>query len=292
MANSKEVRNRIKSVTATQQITKAMKMVAASKLGKAQRQILQLRPYAEKLTTILGSILARSEQDLVKTYTQERPVNKLLLVVISSDKGLCGAFNMNIFKKTLHYIQGTYNLSLQQITLLPIGKKALDYFQKRNFTLIKAYARLRHHLNFEHMRKVPELMIEAFQKKTYDRVMLVYSEFKRLATQMPKVEKFLPIITPPPNEENSKIIDYIYEPTKVYILEKFVPQLLKVQFYKALLEANASEQAARMTAMSKATDNADELLKELSLTYNRTRQTAITKEILEIVAGAEALSRV
>ncbi|MCG8339984.1 MAG: ATP synthase F1 subunit gamma [Cytophagales bacterium] len=292
MANIKEVRNRIKSVTATQQITKAMKMVAAAKLGKAHSQILQLRPYAEKLTTILGNILARIEQELVKAYTQERPMNKLLLVVISSDRGLCGAFNINVFKKTLSYIQETCKLSLQQVTLLPIGKKAFDYFQKRNFTLIKDYAMLLRHLNFEHTRKASEFIVEAFQTKTYDRVILVYSEFKHIATQVLKVEQFLPIIPPPKNEGNGKIIDYIYEPTKDYIVEKLVPQLLKTQFYKALLESNASEQGARMTAMSKATDNADELLKELSLTYNRTRQTAITKEIIEIVAGAEALSRV
>lgn len=291
MANSKEVKNRIKSVTTTQQVTKAMKMVAAAKLGRAQSQILQLRPYAERLTTILGNMITRIEQDLVKHYTQARPVNKLLLVVVSADRGLCGAFNMNIFRKTLNYIQEASKLSLQQVDFLPIGRKAYEYFQKKNFTIIQEYAMLLRHLNFEHAKKIPEFVIKAFQAKVYDRVMLVYSECKRVASQVTKVEQFLPIIFPPQNEGNSRIIDYIYEPTKAYVVKKLVPQSLKIQFYKALLETNASEQGARVTAMSKATDNADELLKELSLIYNRTRQTAITKAIVEIAAGAEVLSR-
>ena len=293
MANLKEVKNRILSVISTQQITKAMKMVAAAKLRRAQDRIIQMRPYANKLSVILSNVSSGVEDDLVNIYAEQKPVESVLLVVVSSDRGLCGAFNSNVFKGTLLLIEEKYQeqKNNENLYILPIGKKALDYFKKKNFQLIDDYAGLFGNLNFDDTRKAAEMAMDGFKNGDYDVVEIIYNEFKNVATQILRREQFLPII---PNESQAETdvsnVDYIFEPSKETIVKELIPKSLKVGFYKALLESNASEQGARMTAMDKATENASELLKELRLTYNRTRQAAITKEILEIVGGAEALS--
>lgn len=290
MANLKEVKNRIKSVISTQQITKAMKMVAAAKLRRAQDRIIQMRPYANKLSAILSNVSSGVEDELINVYADSRTVENVLLVVISSDRGLCGAFNSSIFKATLATINKKY--ANQKVTILPIGKKAHDYFKKRQFDMVVEYAHLFGDLNFDAVRKAAEFSMDSFIDGKFDVVEIIYNEFKNVATQILNVAQFLPVIQAeiedkPDNRTNK---DYIFEPSKEAILKELIPNSLKVQFYKTLLESNASEQGARMTAMDKATENASDLLKELRLTYNRTRQAAITKEILEIVGGAEALA--
>ncbi len=290
MANLKEVKNRIKSVISTQQITKAMKMVAAAKLRRAQDRIIQMRPYANKLAAILSNVSSGIEDDLANEFAEARTVENVLLVVISSDRGLCGAFNSNVFKSTNTAIKQKY--ADKNITVLPVGKKAVDYFNKRDFETVNDFSNLFGELKFDTARKAAEFAMEGFITGKYDAVDLIYNEFKNVATQILRVEQYLPIPQMETEEEANEpiAIDYIFEPNKEVILKDLIPNSLKVQFYKALLESNASEQGARMTAMEKATDNANELLKELRLTYNRTRQAAITKEILEIVGGAEALA--
>ena len=252
-----------------------------------------MRPYANKLSVILSNVSSGVEDDTANVYAEARPVEKVLLVVISSDRGLCGAFNSNVFKATLSLIKEKYQdqHNNNNVYILPIGKKALDYFKKRNFPLIEDYATLLGNLNFDETRKAAEMAMNGFKRGEFDAVELVYNEFKNVATQILRKEQFLPIISSEEkNETTVSNIDYIFEPSKETIIEELIPKSLKVQFYKALLESNASEQGSRMTAMDKATENASELLKELRLTYNRTRQAAITKEILEIVGGAEALA--
>ena len=281
------------TVISTQQITKAMKMVAAAKLRRAQDRIIQMRPYANKLSVILSNVSAGTEDDLTNVYSEQRPVEKVLLVVVSSDRGLCGAFNSTVFRGTIALIKEKYQEQKDNadIYILPIGKKALDYFKKRDFNLITDYAGLFGNLNFDDVRKAAEMAMDGFKNKEFDVVELVYNEFKNVATQILRKEQFLPVLPSENGAEKEKSnIDYIFEPSKETIVKELIPKSLKVGFYKALLESNASEQGARMTAMDKATENAGELLKELRLTYNRTRQAAITKEILEIVGGAEALS--
>ena len=294
MPNIKEVVNRINSVTSTQQITKAMKMVAAAKLNKAQQQVLQMRFYAEELTSMLENVTASVgiDQQSVQRYLEERPVKNLLLVVMSSDRGLCGSFNAKVLRKVLHYTQVlAHDLTPTQITVLPIGKKAFTFFKKSVFRLIPDYVSLSHHLAFDHTSPVVDFLSDAFFRQVYDQVLLGYNTFQSAATQVPIVEQFLPIMRPVTNNASQETLtDYIYEPSKSALMEVLVPRALQIQLYKALLESNASEHGARMTTMSKATDNAEELLKMLRLTYNRTRQAAITQEIAEIVAGAEALA--
>ncbi|MTI31929.1 ATP synthase F1 subunit gamma [Xanthovirga aplysinae] len=292
MANLKEVKNRIGSVVSTQQITKAMKMVAAAKLRRAQDRIIQLRPYAEKLSAILQNVSSDVDESLVNEYAIERDVEKVLLVVITSDRGLCGAFNSNVFKHVTSLIEKNY--SQQQangnLRLLTIGRRGHEYFSKRGYKVIGDFSELFSELSFNEVRKAAEYAMEGFRAGDFDKVEVVYNEFKNVATQILRTEQFLPI--KPVEEEEQKVenIDYIYEPDKAFIIKELIPKSLKIQFFKTLLESNASEHGARMTAMDKATENAGELLKELRLTYNRTRQAAITTEILEIVAGAEALS--
>ena len=292
MPNIKEVANRINSVTATQQLTQAMKMVAAAKLNKVQQQLLQLRPYAEKLMAILNNVTASTNQPLAQRYLAQRPVKNLLLVVMTSDRGLCGSFNTNVCRKTLSYLQhSAHDLAPAQITILPIGSKALSFFQQRAWKLVPDHVARSHQLDFVHTSPVAVWLTDAFLQHTYDQVLLVYSAFQRAATQVPIVEQWLPlaeVASQPPKQEAP--IDYIYEPSKAALMEALVPRALQIQFYKALLESNAAEHGARMTTMSKATDNAEELLKILRLTYNRTRQAVITQEISEIVAAADALA--
>lgn len=288
MANLKEVKERINSVSSTQQITKAMKMVAAAKLRRAQEKIVQMRPYSQKLTAILNSISSGTEGSTDIVYAQERPVERVLIIPITSDKGLCGAFNSNVLKAATYVLEAKY--IGKQVTVMPIGKKALDYFKKRKMPLVTEFAFLFQDVSFDNVKMAAEYTMAAFENEVYDKVVLVYNEFKNVATQFVQVEQFLPIEKKETDSSTTNQVDYIVEPSREYIIEELVPNSLKIQFYKAILDSNASEHGARMTAMDKATENANDLLKELKLVYNRTRQAAITNEILEIVAGAEALS--
>ncbi len=288
MANLKEVKNRISSVTSTQQITKAMKMVAAAKLRRAQERMLQMRPYAEKLTSIVSNV-SKNSGDMSSQYSEEREMKHVLIVVESSDRGLCGGFNTNVFKNAVALISKKY--AGQEVTILPLGKRSLEYFAKRDYTIIEDYAGVFEKLSFDDARVVAEFVMNAFVIKEFDQVEIIYNEFKNVATQIIRNEQFLPIKQDEETDESGMDSDYIYEPNQEQIFTEIIPKSLKIQFYKTLLESNASEHGARMTAMDKATENADEMLKELRLSYNRTRQAAITKEILEIVGGAEALSQ-
>jgi F-type H+-transporting ATPase subunit gamma len=288
MANLKEVKQRINSVMSTQQITKAMKMVSAAKLRRAQEKIVQMRPYSQKLTAILNNVSASSEGDSDIVFATKREVKKVLLIPVTSDKGLCGAFNTNILKATNTAIKEQFEGA--EITVLPLGKKAYEYFKKSNYTVIDTYFGVFQQLNFDVVKEAASYAMDGFLAGDYDHVVLVFNEFKNVATQLVRVEQFLPMAPQEGEEGNATETDYLLEPSRTYIIEELVPISLRIQFYKAVLESNASEHGARMTAMDKATENAGELLKELKLMYNRTRQAAITNEILEIVAGANALA--
>lgn len=293
MANLKEVKERIKSVSSTQQITKAMKMVAAAKLRKAQDRILKMRPYASRLSGILDNVSLNLEDSVSSPYTEQRPIEQVLVVLITSDRGLCGAFNSSVFKAAQRLLKDKYErqFTKDQITFLPLGKKAFDYVKRRQLKHIPDHADIFGRLGFDDARGIAESVMQAFAKGKFDRVELVYNSFKNVATQIVQMEQFLPIAPmETENVEKKAGTEYLFEPNPEYIVEELIPLSLNVQFFKALLESNASEHGARMTAMDKATENAGELLKQLKLTYNSTRQAAITKEILEIVGGAEALA--
>ena len=272
----------------TQQITKAMKMVSAAKLRRAQEKIVQMRPYSQKLTAILNNVSAASEGDSDIVFATKREVKKVLLVPVTSDKGLCGAFNTNILKATNTAIKEQFEGA--EIKVLPLGKKAYEYFKKSNYTVIDTYFGVFQQLNFDVVKEAASYAMDGFLAGDYDQVVLVFNEFKNVATQVVRVEQFLPMAPQEGEEGNATETDYLLEPSRTYIIEELVPISLRIQFYKAVLESNASEHGARMTAMDKATENAGDLLKELKLMYNRTRQAAITNEILEIVAGANALA--
>lgn len=293
MANLKEVKTRISSVMSTQQITKAMKMVAAAKLRRAQDNIIQMRPYAHKLGEILQNVSAGLETE-DNVYSTNRDIENVLIISISSDRGLCGPFNSNIFKATTALIDTEYRQQYEagNVTVLPLGKRSRDFFKKRNYNVINDYYEIFGDLSFEHVRKIAEVVMTSFTQGKFDRVDIVYNEFKNVATQVICREQYLPIAeaVSTGDEVGATENDYIYQPSQEVIVEEMIPKSLKVQLFKALLESNASEHGARMTAMDKATENAGELLKELRLKYNQTRQAAITKEILEIVGGADALS--
>lgn len=291
MANLKEVRTRIQSVKSTQQITKAMKMVAASKLRKAQDAILQMRPYVQKLYGILENVAQSLDSEQQSEYSIERKINKVLVVVITSDRGLCGAFNTNSIKAALAQIKENYQEqeAKKSLWILPIGKKSFEFFKKRNYQVIDDYYEIFSHLSFEKVKEAAEFAMDGYLNEDFDRVDIIYNEFKNVATQILRTEQFLPIAQEEMEESEGQNSDYIFEPSIEYIIQEMIPRTLKVQFYKAVLESNASEHGARMTAMDQATDNAGELLNDLKLVYNRTRQAAITTEILEIVGGAEAL---
>ncbi len=246
-----------------------------------------MRPYSQKLTQILNNVSAASEGAADIVYAEKREVNKVLIVPVTSDKGLCGAFNSNVIKACNASIIGQF--AGKEITILPLGKKAYESFKKRDFTLISDFYQVFGDLTFENVRSAAEYAMNAFLEGEYDQVVLVFNEFKNVATQFVQTEQFLPMSNADAEEEKTTETDYILEPSRAYIIEELVPTSLKIQFYKAVLESNASEHGARMTAMDKATENAGDLLKELRLLYNRSRQAAITNEILEIVAGAEAL---
>ena len=282
MPSIKEVKNRIGSVKSTQQLTKAMKMVAAAKLKKAQDKVLQLRPYSKKLNEILSNLSDSINNELFK----ERNVNKVLVVIVSSDKGLCGGFNSSLIKEFKSFSNDN---NFNNITVLPIGKKAYDFFKNSNFDLILDYWEELNEFSYEKSSEICDFIISSFIESRFDKVSIIYNEFKNVAVQKTVSENFLPVIQEE-TKQNDSNNNYIFEPQKNKIIDDLIPQTLKTQLLKSVLESNASEQASRMTAMSQATDNAGELLKELKLTYNRSRQAAITKEILEIVGGAEALN--
>ena len=282
MPSIKEVKNRIGSVKSTQQLTKAMKMVAAAKLKKAQDKVLQLRPYSKKLNEILSNLSDSINNELFK----ERNVNKVLVVIVSSDKGLCGGFNSSLIKEFKSFSNDN---NFNNITVLPIGKKAYDFFKNSNFDLILDYWEELNEFSYEKSSEICDFIISSFIESRFDKVSIIYNEFKNVAVQKTVSENFLPVIQEE-TKENDSNNNYIFEPQKNKIIDDLIPQTLKTQLLKSVLESNASEQGSRMTAMSQATDNAGELLKELKLTYNRSRQAAITKEILEIVGGAEALN--
>ena len=291
MASLKEVKTRISSVMSTQQITKAMKMVAAAKLRKSQDRILQMRPFSQKMTSVMQNI-SSGLVDGDNWYNKARTEERILIVAITSDRGLCGSFNTNIFKSVLRLVQEKYSAQLanKNVTILPIGKKALDFFGKRSFLMVGSYAEMLHSLSFEKASEAGDFIIDAYRRGQYDKVEIVYNQFKNVATQILVTEQFLPVL--PVKTEKKQDIDFIFQPNQAEILAGLIPKALKVQLYKAVLDSNASENGARVTAMDKASENAGELLKDLKLMYNRTRQAAITKEILEIVAGAEALKSV
>jgi F-type H+-transporting ATPase subunit gamma len=285
MANLKEIRSRIKSVGSTMQITSAMKMVSAAKLKRAQDAIIKIRPYANKLTELLESLSTSLDSSNGGAYSQSREIKKVLLVTITSNRGLCGGFNAYIIKKAKSLIKEEY--SDATISILSIGKKSSEHFDKNNFNIISRHDALFTDLRFDNVAKVAEGIMEQFVAANYDKVVLVYNQFKNAATQIIMAENFLPIQAN--KNEGVASGDYIFEPTKQEIVGQLIPKSLKTQLFKAILDSHAAEHGARMTAMHKATDNAGELKKELTLTYNKARQAAITGEILEIVGGAEAL---
>jgi F-type H+-transporting ATPase subunit gamma len=291
MANLKEVRNRIVSVSSTQQITSAMKMVSAAKLRRAQDAVTQMRPYANKLKEILENLSASLDSS-EGVYSKQKEVKNVLLIVITSNRGLCGGFNANVIKATMRLANEEYKNC--KVSVLNVGKKGGDYFRKTDYGIMgsdmpRGLNELFDHLTFSNVAPVAEKIMKAFADGQFDKIELVYNQFKNAAVQITTVEQFLPVL-PPKNKDNKKAVDYIFEPNKEFIVEDLIPRSLKTQFFKALLDSLAAEHGARMTAMHKATDNAGALIKELKLTYNKARQAAITNEILEIVGGAEALN--
>jgi len=287
MANLKEIRNRISSVSSTMQITSAMKMVSAAKLKKAQDAITAMRPYADKLTELLQSLSATLDADSGSKYAEQREVNKVLVVSITSNRGLCGAFNSNIIKQTQHLISNVYKD--QEVSVLAIGKKSNDAFEKQG-VVIDNKSDIYDALTFDNVAAIAELLMAQFINGDFDKIEIVYNKFKNAATQLVITEQFLPILPIETTNDNAPTIDYTFEPSKVEIIEELIPKSLKTQLYKGVRDSFASEHGARMTAMHKATDNATELRDQLKLTYNKARQAAITNEILEIVGGAEALN--
>lgn len=286
----KEVRLRIASVQSTQQITKAMKMVSAAKLRRAQDAILQMRPYAQKMQAILSNLVSSLNNELHLPLAEERPVNNVLIIAITSDRGTCGAYNANVIKAAKSLISEKYGsqFSKGNVTFLPLGKKALEYFDKYGYKIERQFWDIFSDLSFENIKRVASFAQEQFLNGTYDKVELVYSQFRNAATQAFVKEEYLPI-PKIEKQENAKESDYIFEPSKEGIMEELMPKILNTQIFKALLDAHASEHGARMTAMDKATENANELLKDLKISYNRARQAAITTELTEIVSGAAAL---
>ena len=285
MANLKEIRNRITSIGSTMQITSAMKMVSAAKLKKAQDAITQMRPYANKLTELLQSLSATLDGEVGGVYSEQKEISKVLLVVITSNRGLCGGFNSNVIKASIKNIEDNYKG--KQVDLLTIGKKGNDILAK-NYTVIKNHNDIFDDLTFDNVAVIAEKIMSLFAEGNYDKVELVYNRFKNAATQIETIEQFLPI---EPIKGAVKVnTDYLFEPTKAEIVLELIPKSLKTQLYKAIRDSFASEHGARMTAMHKATDNATELRDDLLLMYNKARQAAITNEILEIVGGAEALN--
>ena len=293
MANLKEIRERKASVASTMKITSAMKMVSAAKLKKAQDAIVQFRPYAEKLQEILASVGDSLKDDEDNQFADQRDKEKILLVLITSNRGLCGAFNSNAIKATIQRALTQYEpqMMARKVDFIAIGKKGADFLRKKGYNVIFDGSDLFDDLSFDRVATIASMIMGLFTDEEYDHVDMIYNRFKNAGTQILTEEQFLPIEVEDLASESasSSNVDYIFEPTKEYIVQELIPRSLKLQFYKAILDSHASEHGARMTAMHKATDNATELLKELNLQFNKARQAAITNEILEIVGGAEAL---
>jgi F-type H+-transporting ATPase subunit gamma len=283
----KEVRNRIKSTQSTQQITKAMKMVSAAKLRRAQDAITQMRPYARKLQDMLSNIIGSLEGDMNLALAETRPVNNVLLIVITSDRGLCGGYNANVVKLAKATIAEKY--PSQKITIWNIGKKGYESLSKSGYNTNADFKDIFLQLTFGNVQAAAKAAMDAFANKEFDAIEIIYSEFKNAATQEFKAEAFLPI-PKIAKKANQKKTDFIFEPQKETLVAELMPKILNTQLFKAVLDANASEHGARMTAMDKASENANELLKSLKISYNRARQAAITTELTEIVSGAAALN--
>lgn len=286
----KEVRNRIKSVQSTQQITKAMKMVSAAKLRRAQDAIIQMRPYARKLQEMLSNIVSNTEMEAGNALATERPVERVLLIVITSDRGLAGAYNANVIKLAKLAMREQYasQHAKGNVVIWSIGKKGYEHFVKNNFNVTDTHKDIFLNLTFENVQAAAQAAVKGFQNKEFDRVEIIYSEFKNAATQRFIIEQFLPIPKVQASSTGAKA-DFIFDPNKEELIAELMPKILNTQLYKAVLDANASEHGARMTAMDKASENANELLKNLKVSYNRARQAAITTELTEIVSGAAAL---
>jgi F-type H+-transporting ATPase subunit gamma len=286
----KEVRNRIKSVQSTQQITKAMKMVSAAKLRRAQDAITQMRPYSHKLQEMLSNIVSNTDADTGNVLAQERYPEKVLVLLITSDRGLCGGYNANLIKLARTTIAENYASQHEKgnVSVWALGKRGADGMLKMGYKTDVAYRDVFHQLSFESVQAASLAAMQAFINKEFDRVEIVYSEFKNAATQRFRVERFLPIpkVAKVPG---TAVSDFIFEPAKEKLIAELMPKILNTQLFKAVLDANASEHGARMTAMDKASENANDLLKELKISYNRARQAAITTELTEIVSGAAAL---
>ena len=292
MANLKAIRIRISSVKSTRQITSAMKMVSAAKLRKAQDKIVRLRPYANKLYEILvGLSQSLAESEVENIYGRVASPEKILIVFITSNRGLCGAFNSNVIKEVKRIISEKYQDQYQKknLWLLPVGKKGYDYFRKLNVPMLKDQNEILNNVTFDNVTVLAESIMNSFTKGEYDRVELVYNQFRNAAVQILTNEVFLPVEDVPAGNVKSTPVDYIYEPSKEEIVAELIPKSLKVQFYKAILDSFVSEHGARMTSMHKATDNATGMIRDLTLQYNKARQAAITNQILEVVSGAEAL---
>jgi len=291
MANLKEVRTRITSVTSTQQITKAMKMVSAAKLKRATNAIVRLRPYANKLREILAQVSA-SVEGYESPFTENRTPEKVIIVVVTSNRGLAGAFNANVIKAANNLIAERYaeQFAAGNGSIVAIGKRGQDFFSRRDFNVIGDNNELFANLSFENVSKVTEYIMDEFRAGRVDRIDIVYNQFRNAVVQILTTEQLLPLLPPKANGKATAEPDYIIEPSKEAIIGELIPKAIKTHLYKAVLDSNASEHGARMTAMDKATDNADELLKELKLSYNQARQAAITTELTEIVSGAAALA--
>lgn len=293
MANLKEIRSRITSISSTRQITSAMKMVSAAKLRRAQDAITQMRPYANKLKELLSNLSESTEGSAESSYTEKREVERVLIIPVTSNRGLAGAFNSNIIKETNRLIKERFKD--KDVTVLAIGKKADDFYKKTSYnikgtTLPGKLDKLFDNLTFESVAEIAQKVMDSFSYKQFDEAVLVYNQFVNAAVQNVITEQYLPIIPPKMEEEKEVKSDYIFEPSKEFIISELIPKSLKIQLYKAVLDSHASEHGARMTAMHKATDNATELIGDLKLVYNKARQASITNEILEIVGGAEALN--
>jgi F-type H+-transporting ATPase subunit gamma len=292
MANLKEVRTRIESVNSTRQITSAMKMVAASKLRKSQNAIIAMRPYAAKLQELVKGLSASTEQTTEGIYSVQRPADRILIVPVTSNRGLCGAFNTNVIRSTVKLINETYatQLAAGNISLFPIGKKGEEFFRSRKYKIAGSNIHVFDNLNFTTVVPIAEELMNSFTSDKFDRIIFIYNQFKNAGTQILINEQFLPVEMPVRDEhDNSLGVDYLFEPGKEEILGELIPKTLKIQVYKVILDSFASEHGARMIAMHQATDNASDMLKELKLIYNKARQAAITNEIIEIVSGANAL---
>jgi F-type H+-transporting ATPase subunit gamma len=294
VASLKEVRIRIESINSTQQITSAMKLVAASKLRRTQNAVQALAPYAAKLREILGNLSSSLENTDDAVFSTERPVQRVLVLVVNSNRGLCGPFNTNVIKAAKAHIENKYHDLNQkgQVELFTIGKKATDFFRKNKFNVVNTNNEIFDNLTFANTSLIAEALMAAFASKKYDRIDIVYNHFKNAGQQVMTIDQFLPIlpaVAAPGVAISKQNTDYIIEPDKSVLVRELIPKMLKVQLYKTILDSYAAEHGARMTAMSQATENAKEMLKQLRLSYNKARQGAITKELLEIVSGAEAL---